>query len=361
MKTHNLKKHLAAGISLGALIITTHAATSVFIEGGSASSSVLYDRATNLFAGSTFTFHGSTRANVVEFVGNSTNAALLGYNPITLDINVANGAIAGLQALINHAGGPADTNYAGTILTPSFVDSATSPEAVEIDSVANNLADLPTYVVPLVFVKNANFPELASVTNLTQRQALALETSTNQIAFFGGTSSNLVYFVGRNSQAAVRTEIDYNIFNFGAIITYSNNAANLPVLDTSLDPGYSSASKVVSAVTAITNSIGTVAYQNATAPLVPIAYEGVTYSVTNVINGSYPLWGYEHYYYIPKGFTGYSGDGAKAVLDVFYNSVTNAQFQSLNNPVFTNNFVPISALKVTRNFDGAQITGLGNY
>ena len=63
-------------------------------------------------------------------------------------------------------------------------------------------------------------------------------------------------------------------------------------------PGYSSASKVVTAVTALTNSIGTVAVQNATPPLAPIAFEGVPYSVTNVINGSYPLWGYEHYYFI---------------------------------------------------------------
>jgi hypothetical protein len=45
-------------------------------------------------------------------------------------------------------------------------------------------------VVPLVFIKNTNYPVVNSITNLTQRQAVTLETSTNPATYFGGTNTN---------------------------------------------------------------------------------------------------------------------------------------------------------------------------
>ena len=45
-------------------------------EGGSASESVLYDRATNLFAGGSFTSTGNGKSTVREFVGTSANPTL---------------------------------------------------------------------------------------------------------------------------------------------------------------------------------------------------------------------------------------------------------------------------------------------
>ena len=363
MKTSSFKNSIALGAAIAALALTSSlqaaVPVSVFIEGGSASESVLYDRATNLFAGGTFTSTGTGKSAVREFVGTSGNAALSGYS-ITLDINVNNGAIAGLEALVTQTPAVGDTNIFGVETVPTFVDSATSPDAVGISSVANNLVALPTYVVPLVYVKNSLFPDIAGITNLTQRQAVSLETSVNPGSFYGGTSTNPVYFVGRNSQAAVRTEVDFNIYNSGSILTFTNNSLGQAVQDQSADPGLTSGSTEASTVTALTNSIGTVAVQNATGTLVPLAYEGVNYSVTNVINGSYPLWGYENYYYIGSG-NGSPSANQQAVLNVFYQSVTNAAFQVVTNPTFTNNFVPNAALKVSRGFDGGQITPLPNY
>jgi len=365
MKTINLKKSIALGAAVAALAFTTnlHAAVTVFVEGGSASQSVLYDRATNLFAGGTFTsVPASGTATVRRFQGTSLNPALSGFNPITLDINVANGAINGLVALVNQTADVNDTNVLGTPTVPTFVDSATTPEAVGIDSVAANLTEYPTYVVPLVYVKNSLFPDLVAITNLTQRQAVSLETSTNKTTFYGGTNNNTyVYFVGRNTQAAVRTEIDLNIYNTANIKTFTNNSSGLPVQDASADPGLTSGGNVATTVLALTNSIGTVAVQNLKTTLVPLAYEGVSYSVTNVINGSYPLWGYEHYYFITAPNTGAPSSAQKAVIDAFYQSVTNSTFQNINTPAFTNNFVPITALKVKRNFDGGPIVPLANY
>jgi len=110
--------------------------------------------------------------------------------------------------------------------------------------------------------------------------------------------------VGRNSQAAVRTEIDLNIYNTANIKTFTNNAAGLPVQDQSADPGLASGGANANTTIALTNSIGTVAVQNLKSPLGTIPYEGVPYSAANVINGSYPIWGYENYYFITDPNTG---------------------------------------------------------
>jgi len=165
--------------------------------------------------------------------------------------------------------------------------------------------------------------------------------------------------VGRNSQAAVRTEIDLNIYNTQTINTYYTNALGQPVLDTSADPGLSAGGAVANTVLVLTNSIGTVAVQNIKSGLAAIAYEGVPYSPTNVENGSYPLWGYENYYFITSPNTGSPSAPQQAVINAFYQSVTNAAFAV--SPVFTNLFIPTASLRVSRNVDGGQITPNPNY
>jgi len=361
MKTSSLKKSIALSAVVAALafIPDLHAAVNVFVEGGSASQSVLYDRATNLFAGGTFTSTGTGASTVRRFQGTSANPLLSGFGTITLDINVANGAIAGLQALVNQTTAPGDTNILGVQTVPTFVDSATSPDAVGIDSTAANLSAYPTYVVPLVFIRDTNYPVVNAISNLTSRQAVTLETSLNPATFFGGSATNAIYFVGRNLEAAVRTEIDLNIYNSGNIQTYTNNSANLPVQDTSPDPGLPSGGAVANTVLIITNSIGTVSVQNIKTGLGAIAIDGVPYSASNVINGSYPLWGYENYYFITSPNTGAPTTAQQKVLDVFYSSVTNAAFQVSS--TFTNLFIPTSSLRVTRSYDGGPITPLPGY
>ena len=348
-------------MAFAALAPALRANVEVFLVGGSASQSVIYDRATNFFNGGTLTVKGGGSSTVAQFSGTSTNSALTGFGTITLDINVNNGAIDGLQALTTQIANSDDTNYSSGTSTPqvpTFVDSATSPEAVGFSS--SGLTALPTYVVPVVYIKNTNSINTASITNLTQRQALTLETSTLGTTYYGGTSTNVVYFVGRNNESAVRTEIDLNIYNSGGIITYYTNASGQPTLDGSGDPGLTSGGAVANTVLVLTNSIGTVAVQNIKKGLGPIAYEGVSYSVTNVINGSYPLWGYENYYYITGPNTGTPSSAQLAVINNFYQSVTNSTFQT-SNPVFLGNFIPNSALEVQRYSDGGQIYPVGNF
>ena len=361
MKTSNLNKILTLGLTLAGAVFTyeTKADVTVTIEGGSASSSVLFDRATNFFtsSGALTNVIITGGGNVGRFQGYRTGA-LASYKTITLDINVANGAINGLQALVNQHAYTGDTNVLGQQVVPTFVDSATSPEAVGFSS--STLTALPTYVVPLVFIKNTNSADTAGITNLSRQQAVTLETSSPlQAAFYGGTSTNKVYFVGRNSQAAVRTEIDLVIQNTANIVTYTNFGST-PVLDTSADPGYGAASGVYNAVVALTNAIGTVAVQNVKVGVAPIPYEGVPYSVTNVINGSYPIWAYENYYYITTG-TGAPDGPHLDVINAYYAGVTNASFQSSFNPVFKTNYIPNGSLKVSRSVDGGAISLLPGF
>jgi len=369
MKTSNLKKYLALGLTVAGAAFTPslHATeTDVFIEGGSASSSVIAKEVAALFGTGTITTNGVVSGYVYRFSGTSTLPVFVtnSYNPLVIDVNLANGAIAGLNNLISASPASGDTNYLGQKPAITFVDSATSPEAVGIDSVGNNIeTDYLTYVVPLVYIKNTNSIDTAAITNLTARQAVTLETSTIKTTFFGGTSTNLVYFVGRNDEAAVRTEIDLAINNSKTIVTFTN-LGNVPVQDGNpTDPGLPSASKVVSTVTALTNSIGTVAVQNIVSPLAPLNFEGVTYSVTNIINGSYPLWGYEHYYFIPQGNNNGSyipGAPQQAVLDTLYAQVTN-NVALQTSSVYSNLFVPAPWLKVKRTADGGPIIPLANY
>ncbi len=361
MKTSRIKKIIITGLALAALAPAVRANVEVFILGGSASQSVIYDRATNFFNGTTVTIKGAGSSTVAQFVGTPTNAALAGFGQVTLDINVNNGAIDGLQALTTQIANSDDTNYSsGTSSSqvPTFVDSATSPEAVGFSSAG--LTALPTYVVPLVYIKNTNSLDTAAITNLTQRQAVTLETSTLGTSYYGGTSTNVVYFVGRNNESAVRTEIDLNIYNAAQINTYFTNSSGQPVLDTSDDPGLTSGGAVANTVLVLTNSIGTVAVQNIKKGVGPIAYEGVSYSITNVINGSYPLWGYENYYYVSTGGTGAPSTAQQAVINVFYQSVTNQVFQTTD-PIFLGNFVPNSSLEVQRYSDGGQISPLPGF
>ncbi len=109
-----------------------------------------------------------------------------GFGTITIDINLNNGAIDGLSALVSQVANSDDTNFTSGPLTPqvpTFVDSATSPEAVGFSSA--NLTPLPTYVVPLVYIKNTNSLDTAAITNLTQRQAVTLETASLGRPFWG--------------------------------------------------------------------------------------------------------------------------------------------------------------------------------
>jgi len=353
MKTSKIGQFMAAGAALAGLIapLQVHADVEILISGGNASSSVLFDRATNLFNGTFTSTAGLSSSTVRTYAGHISS--LPGLGVVTLDF-VLNGAVGGLLDISQNN---LETTATGGSLVPTLVDSSASPDVVGVDP--SQFTTLPTYVVPYVFIKNANSADTAGITNLTQRQAALLESAgaTVSATFFGGSSTNAIYFVGRNKDSAVRTEIDLNIQANG-FQTYTTNGLGQIVQDTTgldqegnVDPGQTSGSTLVSVVKLITNSIGTIAVQNLKSGVTALAYEGISYSTNTVQNGSYPLWGYENYYYLNS----LNDANQLAAIYAFYQTVTNSTFQSGTNPVFTNNFVPLPALKVSRNADGGPI------
>ena len=351
-KASKLSQFVAAGAALAGLIAPSQlrADVEILISGGNASSSVLFDRATNLFGGTFTSTAGLSSSTVRTYAG-----SLPGLGTVTLDF-VLNGAVGGL---LDISQGNPETAANGHSLVPTVVDSSTSPDVVGVDPTQFS-PPLPTYAVPYVFIKNASSADTAGITNLTQRQAALLESAgaTIPATFFGGGSTNVIYFVGRNKDSAVRTEIDLTIQANG-FQTYTTNGAGQIVQDTTgidqegnVDPGQVSGSTVTALVkTYITNAIGTIAVQNLKSGVTPLAYEGISYSTNAVQNGSYPLWGYENYYYL-KSLT---DANQLAVIYALYQTVTNSTFQNSSNPVFGSNFVPNSALKVSRNADGGPI------
>ena len=364
MNTRTFTHTLAAGVVLAGLTLShpSRADVEVLFAGGNASQTVLYDRVTNLFG------NGSTLTSVVISPTNSTVRTYKGTLPgqgglgvVTIDFSLL-GAVGGFQDLANQNNEiTADTNS----LAPTVVVSSTSPEAVAIDP--SPFTQTRTLVVPFVYVKNpSKSPALAAVTNLTQRQAAYLEGAAGYLpaSFLGGTNSTPVYLVARNTAAAVRTEIDLNIYFNGTISTwvtnqasyaahggvYTNTAIGLPVPDP--NGGQANGAGVRAQVNAITNSIGTVAVQDIST-LTPLSYEGVPYSAANVENGSYPIWGFERWAYLKSG-QGAPSPNQLTVINTLLSAVTDPNYQATNT-VFVGNFVPLAGLQVDRSSDGGPI------
>jgi len=356
MKTSSLITNLITGVALsGALLGATkshaQALTVVTVSGGNASSSVLWYQVTNQFQNVTTV--GSTSSSTVRsFQGYLSS--LPGTSPnVQIDF-ILNGAVGGLQDItyLN-----VETNALNqSTNVPVLVVSSTTPEAVGLSS--SPFTEVKTLIAPYAFIKSPvtnTSPGLVSVTNLTQRQAAYLEGSAGanfHSAYIGGVYTNdSVYFVGRNTASAVRTETDANIYFTGTLATYTTNSSGLPILDPA--GGQSSGANIRALINTISNAIGTVAVQDIKTNIT-LSFEGIPYSATNVENGSYALWGYEHWYWLKSG----QAAPTPAQLTVITNllaGVTNVTFQTANS-VFTGSFVPYSALKVQRAVDGGPIT-----
>jgi hypothetical protein len=357
MKKPKIVKYIIIGLALAGFNASLRAQTTeVFFVGANASQNILYDRASNVLNGGSITATISpTNSTVRDYTG--TIAGLPSLGTVTIHFSLL-GGIEGLQDLANQN----DENTAGgTGLAPTVAVSSASPGAVGLSASGFTVLG-PTLVVPYAFIKG-NGSDLSAVTNLTQRQAAYLEgaAGTNSagglpISFFGGTSTNPIYLVARNTASAVRTEIDANVYFTGTISTWTTNYLGQPVPDTSASPGQSSGSNIRSLLKAIPTAIGTVAASDIST-YTTLAYEGVPYSITNVENGTYPLWGYENYYYN-------TGDGAPSaaqyqVITNLFSAVTNTTYQT-SSSLFVGNFAPLSGLQVTRSTDGGPITLL-NY
>jgi hypothetical protein len=351
----DLNKYLAAALALAGfgLISSARAQTSVFFAGGNASQAVLYDRTTNILNGTSPSLSvviSPTNSTVRTYTGSI--AGETGLGTVTINFSLL-GAVQGLQDV----GQNSEVVASGGSLVPTVAVSSTDPVAVGINPAP--FTQIQTLVVPYAYIKNPSLsPNLAGVTNLTQRQAAYFEGAAGTLpsAFFGGSSTNdAVYLIPRNTASAVRTEIDANIYFTGTISAWTSNGINGQAV---FDPngGQSSGTGVKNVLKAVTNAIGTVAASDIST-FTPLAYEGVPFSITNVENGSYPLWGYERWVYPSAGQQGTPSANQLIVIDALLSAVTNATFQA-NSTVFVGNFAPLQGLQVNRLSDGGPIISI---
>ncbi|MDB6129507.1 MAG: hypothetical protein JWM04_614 [Verrucomicrobiales bacterium] len=342
----NLFKNGVFGFALALGVASNlHADTTVFFVGGNASQTVLYDRTTSILTGSSVLI-SPTNTTVRTYTG--TIASQPGLGTVTIHYALL-GAVSGFQDAANQNSVVTAT---GVSLAPTVAVSSTSPEAVAVDPAP--FVQTRTLVVPFAFIKNpAKSPNLAGVTNLTQRQAAYLEGASGFLpaSFFGGTGSTPIYLVARNTAAAVRTEIDLNIYFSGTISSWTTNSSGQPIPDTG--GGQANGAGVKALLNVIPNAIGTVAAQDI-GTFTTLSYEGVPYSVANVENGSYPIWGFERWAYLKPGQTGAPSANQLAVINALLSAVTNASYQNTSS-VFVGNFVPLSGLQVDRSSDGGPI------
>jgi hypothetical protein len=359
MKTFSPKIIVASLLFAGLASVNSSRAqslTEVVISGGNASSAWVWNQVTNFFGGAgTVKLVGATSSSTVRsFQGYL--ASLPGSSPnVQLDF-ILNGAVGGLQDITY---GNVETNAQGNANVPTLVISSTTPEAVGLSSAP--FAEVKSLIAPYAFIKSpltSLAPGLLTVSNLTQRQAAYLEGSAGpnfHSAYIGGLYTNdSVYLVGRNTASAVRTETDANIYFTGTLATFTTNGLGQPVLDP--NGGQSSGSTIRILVNTIPNAIGTVALQDVKTNIA-LAYEGSSLTVSNIIYGNYPLWGYEHYYWQSSG-PGAPTPAQLAVITNLLYGVTNAtsQFNSSYSSIFTNSFVAYPQLRVQRAFDGGPIT-----
>ena len=146
------------------------------------------------------------------------------------------------------------------------------------------------------------------------------------VSFFDGSgNTNRLYYVGRNDLAAVRQLIDANVYFSGTAANFTTNTVSpfgpIPYVLNGNPWGAGSGSEVISIVNAITYSIGTVAAQDIGSQPT-LSYEGVPFTTANVINGSYPIWGYERYIY------GSVSSDQQNLITSLETAVTDPTFQS---------------------------------
>jgi hypothetical protein len=353
MKKMNLKKILAAGLALAGFGLATgaQAQTELLIGGANASQTLLYDRVTNFLAPGFTLKNTSTSPPIRTYIG--TNASLPALGTITIDFVLLGGA----QGLVDLAQQNTETTAYGSNVVPALAVSSASPTASAVNPIV--LTGTTTLAIPYAYVINASeSPNLsANVTNLTERQANFLEGSAGTFpsgVLGGNVTSDTVYLVPRNTASAVRTEIDANIYFTKTISAWTTNASLQPVPDP--NGGQSSGSAVRALLALLPESIGTVAFADISTEKT-LAYEGVTPSIANVENGTYPLWYYEQWYTANSPQTPLTANQT-TLINTLLTAYTNTSYQQ-NNVNFVGFYVPLTGLtNFSRPSDGGPIESL---
>jgi phosphate transport system substrate-binding protein len=195
---------------------------------------------------------------------------------------------------------------------------------------------------------------LSGITNITQLQANILMTASGFMpaSFIGGNNNNPVYFVGRDSGSGTRLCTEKCINFIGSPLLWTTNGSGGYVVS----PGLSSGGLVRGIVASQPDAVGYLGlpdYNAVSNNATIIPFNGIKFSHTNVNNGSYAIWGYEHL----VNRAGALSVQKAAVRDAIKSAITNPGYQATNSAYFAG-FSSLSDMRVERGADGAIPTSV---
>ncbi len=352
MKTTKTLLTLLAGLLLSA---AAYAQVEVTVTGSTAFRSITIDRSAAIFDPGYAAVTNNASTGLITYSGTVAAAVpSLGSTPVKVRLSFS-GSASGMLAVKNLTPvSTADTpgNNVNRVpdlaLSDVFPGSATPP----IPDSAFDRSVLG--VIPFVWVINS---ALTGISNITREQAVLLMTASGSLAgvagmpatYLGGSSTNPVYLIGRDSGSGTRISTEKDIGFVGAPLLWATNGAGIYVVTN----GYSSGGLERAVIAGKPDAIGYLGRGDLAAiaaSATAISYDGVPYSEPAVATGSYGVWGYEH---IVNRVGGLSANQA-LVRDALINAITDSAYQST--AIYTNSFVRFNQMQVERGADGGTIT-----
>jgi len=354
MKTTKTLLTLLAGLLLSA---AAYAQVEVTVTGSTAFRAITIDRSASIFDAGYVAVTNNASTGLITYSGTVAAAVpSLGSTPVKVRLSFS-GSASGMLAvknlsLISAADTPGNNvnRVPDLALSDVFPGSATPP----ISDSAFERSVLG--VIPFVWVINN---ALSGISNITREQAVLLMTASGSLSgvagmpatYLGGSSTNPVYLIGRDSGSGTRISTEKDIGFVGAPLLWATNGAGVYITTN----GYSSGGLERAVIGGKPDAIGYLGRADLAAIAVTataISYDGVPYSEPAVAGGSYGMWGYEH---IVNRVGGLSANQA-LVRDALIKAITDSAYQST--PIYTNSFVRLSQMQVERGADGGTITSL---
>lgn len=347
---------------VGASLVTmgARAQVNLTITGSTAFRSITFDRVASLFDAG-YSAVGDFNTGPGTYVGTMSNAIPSLHNtPVTVRLSFS-GSGAGMLA-VDQSTPIVTVNANGTTnnMVPDLALSDVYPESATPSINGADFEQVIVGVIPFVWVRNN---ALSGISNITREQAQLLCTSSGVVtngatlipgmpaSYLGGVSTNPIYMTGRDSGSGTRITTFACIGFTGTPREWGLNAGNLVLTN-----GYSSGGNERSAIANNTNVIGYLGVADANtiaASASPISYEGVPFSVAAVQNGTYPLWGYEHFVNRASGLSA----NQLAIRTALVTAITNPGYQTTNT-LYTSSFVDQARMQVERGTDGGVISSL---
>ena len=368
----------SAGSIISSQAVLTVVSVVVVLTGSPMFRDIAYDRIANLYDAG----YGciSNNQNIVSVIGTmSLQLPSLGSNVVMVCCSFSNSA-SGIQAIQSatlkvptaQATG-SNVNRSANLALSDFFLSTYSLYDAQFDH-----AQLG--VVPYVLARNN---ALVGIDNMTYSKMIFLTYSSGiypyseqppvSSIYFGGTNSLPIYLIANENIDVMRALVLLlpNKYINDLLLWTTNDLGQYLDLDcyfpSTLTAGeYShydnssgtyndvflsngSACGIIQSNPDAIGFLGVKDFNTISTNATAVSWNGVAYSSTNVANGSYPLWGYEHIFNKPNSLT----SNQQTVRDALIGAMTNSAYQA--GAAYSSRFIPLTNMQVDRVIDGGLI------